>query len=145
MSEYSGLFTSGLQRAIGSEASISFPQRAHTRLNPSLSARFCPRPGDKSPFLQPPAQGTSLITSPARRTRFAQPSPRRKHRSSFTTNVLSPLAGIKTPVKAAEIAGRMQSMLLSPSRAVGRAKQPISTPNDESLSGAPMKQRPFTR
>ncbi|KAF8324585.1 uncharacterized protein EI90DRAFT_3075138 [Cantharellus anzutake] len=39
----------------------------------------------------------------------------------------------------------MQSMMLSPSRAMCRPKHSVPGPNDGSLSGAPVKQRPFTR
>ncbi|KAF9517113.1 hypothetical protein BS47DRAFT_1483537 [Hydnum rufescens UP504] len=140
MDEYSSLFTSGL-RAV---ASAFGRPSASSRSSGSTPVNSLPR-GHVFPLsrhLQPP-QNPHLAFSPSRR-QFAQPSPRRKHRSSFSANVSSPLAGIKTPVRAVEVAARMSSMVLSPSKSQNRAaKQHLPLSNE--MTGAPIKPKPAMR
>jgi hypothetical protein len=140
MDEYSSLFTSGL-RAVASafgRPSASTPSPGSAPVNSLSKGHVFPL--DR--HLQPP-QNPHLAFSSSRR-QFAQPSPRRKHRSSFSANVSSPLAGIKTPVRAAEVAARMSRMVLSPSKSQNRAaKQHILLSSE--MAGAPIKPKPVMR
>jgi hypothetical protein len=139
MDEYSSLFTSGL-RAVSSV----FGRASAVNISSSAASSTSRAKGQLFPsnrHLQPP--NPALALSPTRR-KFAQPSPRRKHRSSFTNNVASPLAGIKTPVRAAEVAARMSSMLLSPPRGQNRSSQQL-LPICNEMAGAPIKPKPVMR
>ncbi|KDQ19668.1 hypothetical protein BOTBODRAFT_62960 [Botryobasidium botryosum FD-172 SS1] len=110
---YSSLFTSGL---------IQCSQSAST--NTEAPARAAgPPPAPSSLFLQIPTD-KHVATSPARRA--SHPRSPRKRRSSITTNI-SPLAGIKSPTRAAASSAHRVQGLAWP----GRAKE-----NDAPEAGA---------
>ena len=139
---YSSLFTAGLQRAeLKQEEKVLFPMVSNHA--PRCNVNRAPIPVQQR--LQVPSN-PALTFSPSRRGRFAQFFPRRKIRSSFTSSTVSPLAGIKTPIKAAEVAARMQNMLLSPSRQQQHRSMLAMTSTElPDMSGAPVKPKASSR
>lgn len=132
---YSSLLSSGF-RTISQGINPRDDRAAHAQrraADPTLRAV------QQHPAIGPP--------SPSKRGIFNNSflSPRaRRTRSSFTS---SPLAGIKTPVKQAELASRMHNMMLSPSARKSQAGR--SHLSNEIIQngpgGAPMKAKPLSR
>lgn len=137
-SSYSSLFTSGLQAATGGQGtrsytSLAYKRRVKTPIRQQSSSQQ---------FLQPPSNPHAPSTS-RHGAMPGSPIPR-KIRSSLTMNASSPLAGIKTPNKAAGLAARLQSMALSPSRVQNRPPPPVQMmAGNNSLP--PPKPRSLTR
>ncbi|KAF8308336.1 hypothetical protein DL93DRAFT_1900407 [Clavulina sp. PMI_390] len=137
---YSTLFTAGLHRAQEqSDGQVSFPSTSTHR-----SRRANRGPTFGAQLNVPP--NPSVVMSPSRRTQFAALSSRRKLKSSFSSSTSSPFASLKTPIKAAEVAARMQSLLLSPSRPAQRSSLSLTTVSQlPDMSGAPAKPKPVSR